>query len=154
MGGGQTFNIGLTHLDLFKYIGAFSAAPNTYPNSRLFPDNGAAAKSKLKLLFISCGTNDSLIGFSEQVHNFCVSQGVPHTYWLVQGAGHDWNVWKQSLWNFAQMACAAGFTDHEGPTGPDGPSTPEEPTVRLGDLNGDGNVDGFDLYLMGLYLWG
>ena len=52
MGGGQTFNIGMTNLDIFPYIGAFSAAPNTYSTSRLFPDNGAAAKSKLKLLFI------------------------------------------------------------------------------------------------------
>lgn len=113
MGGGQTFNIGLTNLDLFPYIGAFSAAPNTYPTSRLFPDNGAAAKSKLKLLFISCGTNDNLISFGAGVHNFCESRGIPHHYWLIQGAGHDWNVWKQSFWNFAQMACAAGFTDNK-----------------------------------------
>ncbi|CUH92940.1 non-reducing end alpha-L-arabinofuranosidase family hydrolase [Herbinix luporum] len=113
MGGGQTFNIGLTNLDIFPYIGAFSAAPNTYSTSRLFPDNGAAAKSKLKLLFISCGTNDNLISFGAGVHNFCNSQGIPHHYWLIQGGGHDWNVWKQSFWNFAQMACAAGFTDNK-----------------------------------------
>ena len=113
MGGGQTFNIGLTNLDLFPYIGAFSAAPNTYATSRLFPDNGAAAKSMLKLLFISCGTNDNLISFGEGVHNYCDSRGIPNNYWLIPGAGHDWNVWKQSFWNFAQMACAAGFTDSE-----------------------------------------
>lgn len=29
MGGGQTLNIGLTHLETFSWIGAFSAAPNT-----------------------------------------------------------------------------------------------------------------------------
>lgn len=113
MGGGQTFNIGLANLDLFPYIGAFSAAPNTYPTSRLFPDNGASAKSLLKLLFISCGTNDNLISFGEGVHNYCDSRGIPNSYWLIYGAGHDWNVWKQSFWNFAQMACAAGFTDSE-----------------------------------------
>lgn len=112
MGGGQTFNIGLTHLNIFPYIGAFSAAPNTYHTSRLFPDNGAAARSLMKLLFISCGTNDSLISFGANVHNFCTSQNIPHKYWLIQGGGHDWNVWKQSFWNFAQMACAAGFTDN------------------------------------------
>lgn len=113
MGGGQTFNIGLTHLNVFTYVGAFSAAPNTYSNSRLFPDNGAAAKEQLKLLFISCGTNDNLISFGEGVHNFCNSRSIPHDYWLIQGAGHDWNVWKQSFWNFTQMACKAGFTDSE-----------------------------------------
>lgn len=113
MGGGQTFNIGLTNLDIFPYIGTFSAAPNTYSNSKLFPDNGAAAKKLMKLLFISCGTNDNLIQFSTGVHNFCDSNNIPNNYWLIQGAGHDWNVWKQSFWNFAQMASAAGFTDSE-----------------------------------------
>lgn len=112
MGGGQTLNIGLTNLDLFPYIGAFSSAPNTYATSRLFPDNGVAAKSKLKSLFISCGTNDSLISFGAGVHNFCDSKGINNKYWLIQGGGHDWNVWKQSIWNFAQIACAAGFTDN------------------------------------------
>ncbi|MDP4183213.1 MAG: alpha/beta hydrolase-fold protein, partial [Bacillota bacterium] len=63
MGGGQTFNIGLPHVDLFPYVGAFSAAPNTYSNSKLFPDGGTAVKQQLKLLFISYGTNDNHITF-------------------------------------------------------------------------------------------
>jgi enterochelin esterase-like enzyme len=115
MGGGQTFNIGLTHLNLFPYVGAFSAAPNTYSTSNLFPDGGTAAQQQLRLLFISYGTNDGLITYGTGVHNFCDSHNIPNTYFLVQGAGHDWNVWKQSLWNFSQMAVANGFT---GPTTP------------------------------------
>ncbi|HEX3029728.1 MAG TPA: carbohydrate-binding protein, partial [Clostridia bacterium] len=115
MGGGQTFNNGLTHLNMFPYVGAFSAAPNTKSNSVLFPDGGTAAKQLLKLLFISYGTNDNLINFGTGVHTFCDSKGIPNTYWLIQGAGHDWNVWKQSLWNFSQMACAAGFTNNVPP---------------------------------------
>jgi enterochelin esterase-like enzyme len=116
MGGGQAFNIGLLHLNLFPYIGAFSAAPDTLPNSQLFPDNGTAAKQQLKFLFISYGTNDGLINFGTDVHNFCDSHSIPNTYFLVQGAGHDWNVWKQSLWNYSQMACASGFTGQVSPT--------------------------------------
>jgi enterochelin esterase-like enzyme len=112
MGGGQSFNIGLPHLDLFPYIGAYSAAPNTYANSKLFPDGGTAAKQQLKLLFISYGTNDSLINFGTGVHNYCDTNGIPNTYWLLQGKGHEWSVWKQSLWNFLQMAGAAGYTDY------------------------------------------
>lgn len=144
MGGGQTFNNGLTHLDIFPYIGSFSAAPNTYSTSRLFPDNGAAAKKQMKLLFISYGTNDNLISFGTGVHTFCDSNSIPNFYWLIQGAGHDWNVWKQSFWNFAQMACAAGFTDDE----------PQESLVILGDLNGDSSVDSTDYALMKMYLLG
>jgi enterochelin esterase-like enzyme len=116
MGGGQSFNIGLPHLDLFPYIGAYSAAPNTYSNSKLFPDGGSAAKQQLKLLFISYGTNDSLISFGTGVHNFCDTNGISNTYWLLQGRGHEWSVWKPSLWNFLQMAGAAGFTDQTATT--------------------------------------
>jgi endo-1,4-beta-xylanase len=111
MGGGQSFNIGLPHLDLFPYIGAYSAAPNTYTSSKLFPDGGTKAKQQLKLLFISCGTSDNLISFGAGVHNFCDSNGIPNTYWLLNGRGHDWSVWKPSLWNFLQMIGSAGFTD-------------------------------------------
>jgi enterochelin esterase-like enzyme len=131
MGGGQSFNIGLTHLNLFPYIGAYSAAPNTYANSKLFPDGGIAAKQQLKLLFISYGTNDNLISFGTGVHNYCNTNGISNIYWLLQGAGHDWNVWKQSLWNFAQMACARGFTDYGViPT-----STPTSTPTPTGTVN-------------------
>ena len=120
MGGGQSFNIGLTNLDTFPYVGAFSAAPNTMQTSQLFPNNGAAAKQKLKFLFISCGTNDNLIGNGDRVSEFCNSQGIPNTYFRIQGGGHDWNVWKQSLWNYSQMVCEKGFTNN-------GPVTPPDP---------------------------
>jgi endo-1,4-beta-xylanase len=111
MGGGQSFNIGLTNLDKFSYIGPFSAAPNTYSNEKLFTDGGIAAKNQLKLLFIACGSSDSLLSYSQRVHDYCDSKSISHTYWLIQGGGHDWNVWKPGLWNFLQMACAAGLTD-------------------------------------------
>ena len=110
MGGGQTFNIGLPHLDLFPYLGPISAAPNTYDNSRLFPDGGAAAREQLELFLITCGTADSLLSFSQRVHDYCASNNIDHTYWLIEGGGHDWNVWKYGLWNFLQMAVEAGFT--------------------------------------------
>jgi len=111
MGGGQTFNIGLTHLDLFPYICPISSAPNIYQNSQLFPDGGDTAKQQLKLLFISCGTSDSLLTYSQNVHDFCVSNNIDHTYWPVEGGGHDWNVWKPALWNFIQMADEVGLND-------------------------------------------
>jgi enterochelin esterase-like enzyme len=115
MGGGQSLNIGLPNVDIIPYIGGFSSAPNTYSNDRLFPDP-AFTRQQLKLLFLSIGTNDSLKSFNDGVSNFCNSNNIPHTYFIIQGAGHDWNVWKQSLWNFAQMADAAGLTGDVGPT--------------------------------------
>lgn len=40
MGGGQTFNIGLTNLDVFEYLCPISSAPNTKGNNVLFPNGG------------------------------------------------------------------------------------------------------------------
>lgn len=57
MGGGQTLNFGLGHLDAFAWIGAFSSAPNTKPPAELLPDP-AAAQAGLKLLYLSCGNKD------------------------------------------------------------------------------------------------
>ncbi len=54
MGGGQSLNFGLAHLDTFAWVGAFSAAPNTKKPADLVPDP-AAAKEKLKLLWIGVG---------------------------------------------------------------------------------------------------
>jgi endo-1,4-beta-xylanase len=111
MGGGQVYNIGLTHLDLLAYLGSFSAAPNTYDNEKLFPDGGIKAGRDLKLLFHSYGINDNLIWNGLHVHLFCDSRGIKNYWWLVPGAGHDLAVWRASLWNFLQLAEDAGWTD-------------------------------------------
>ena len=100
MGGGQSFNFGLGHLDTFAWVGAFSAAPNTKPVEQLIPDV-EAAKTKLKLLWISCGNKDGLIRISQNVHKFLVKSGIEHV-WHVDGHGHDPAHWSSSLYWFAQ----------------------------------------------------
>jgi enterochelin esterase-like enzyme len=100
MGGGQSFNFGLGHLDTFAWVGAFSAAPNTKPAEDLVP-NVEAAKSKLKLLWISCGNKDGLIRISQNVHKFLVKNGIEHV-WHVDGNGHDPAHWSNSLYWFTQ----------------------------------------------------
>jgi enterochelin esterase-like enzyme len=100
MGGGQSLNVGLTHLDTFAWIGAFSAAPNTKPAKELVPDPDAA-KAKLKLLFVSCGKKDGLIRISQGLHAYLKDNGVPHV-WHVDGNAHDPTHWKNSLYHFAQ----------------------------------------------------
>ena len=115
-GGAQSLNIGLPNVDKFPYIGGFSSSPITKQVNQLFPDGGTKVKANLKLLFLSCGTADGLISNNNRVRNYCNSNNIPYTEWLLPGNGHDWSVWKPSLWNFAQMACAAGFTDQTTPT--------------------------------------
>jgi enterochelin esterase-like enzyme len=100
MGGGQALNFGLGHLDTFAWVGGFSAAPNTKPAAQLMPDP-AAAKKKLKLLWLSCGKRDGLIRISQGVHAYLKEKKVPHV-WHVDGNAHDAAHWKNSLYLFAQ----------------------------------------------------
>lgn len=100
MGGGQTLNFGLGHLDTFAWIGAFSAAPNTKPPAELVPDP-AAAKAQIKLLYISCGNKDGLINFSQRTHRYLQEHGVPHL-WNVDDHGHDGETWGSNLHHFTQ----------------------------------------------------
>ena len=100
MGGGQSLNFGLTHLDTFAWVGGFSSAPNTKKPADLVPDP-AAAREKLKLLWLSCGNKDGLIGISQGMHAYLKESGVPHI-WHVDGNGHDATHWRNSLWHFAQ----------------------------------------------------
>lgn len=100
MGGGQTFNFGLGHLDTFAWIGAFSAAPNTKPPELLVPDP-AATRAQLKLLYISCGNKDGLINFSQQAHRYLKEHDVPHI-WNVDDHGHEGETWGSNLHHFAK----------------------------------------------------
>lgn len=100
MGGGQSLNFGLTHLDTFAWVGGFSAAPNTKPPSELVP-NPAAARAQLKLLYLSCGNKDGLISVSQDVHVYLKQQNVPHV-WNVDDHTHDRETWASNLYYFAQ----------------------------------------------------
>ncbi len=100
MGGGQSLNFGLTHLDVFAWVGGFSSAPNTRPPAELVPDP-ATARDKLKLLWLGCGNKDGLINISQGVHAYLKEHDVPHV-WHVDSHGHDGVEWSKNLCLFAQ----------------------------------------------------
>jgi enterochelin esterase-like enzyme len=101
MGGGQSLNFGLAHLDVFAWIGGFSSAPNTKSPEELIPDPAKAAQM-LKRLWISCGDKDGLISFSQRTHVYLKEKNVPHI-WHVDSGVHDFAVWKNDLYLFAQQ---------------------------------------------------
>ena len=101
MGGGQSLNFGLANLDSFDWVGGFSSAPNTKQPAQLAPDP-AAVKEKLKLLWVSCGNEDSLLNISEGLHNYLAERGVPHA-WHVDAGGHTFPVWKNDLYHFSML---------------------------------------------------
>jgi enterochelin esterase-like enzyme len=100
MGGGQSLNFGLAHLDTFAWVGGFSSAPNTRAPEQLLPDP-AAAKQQIKLLWLSCGNKDGLLRISQGVHAYLKENNVPHV-WHVDGNGHDPTHWRNNLWLFSQ----------------------------------------------------
>ena len=75
MGGGQSLNFGLGHLDTFAWVGGFSSAPNTKQPEELMTDP-AKAKEQLKLLWLSCGNKDGLIPYVDA--NFRTLADQPH----------------------------------------------------------------------------
>lgn len=100
MGGGQALNFGLAHPKTFHYVGGFSSAPNTLTPDRLVPD-----PDKLKalgLIWVSCGDKDGLLGISQRVHRHLAEKKIKHV-WHVDSGGHDWPVWKNDLYWFAQQ---------------------------------------------------
>jgi enterochelin esterase-like enzyme len=100
MGGGQSLNFGLAHLDVFAWVGGFSSAPNTKAPAELVPDP-ATAREKLKLLWLACGNKDGLIRISQGVHNYLKENNVPHI-WHLDSNAHDATEWANNLYLFAQ----------------------------------------------------
>ena len=101
MGGGQSLNFGLTHLDTFAWIGGFSSAPNSKAPEELIPDP-AKTREQLKLLWLSCGNKDGLIRISQRMQRHLKQNDIPHI-WNVDANGHDPTHWRNNLYHFAQL---------------------------------------------------
>jgi enterochelin esterase-like enzyme len=119
MGGGQSLNFGMNNLDTFAWVGGFSSAPNTRPPANLIKDHAEATR-KLRLLYISCGDQDSLLRISQNVHKMLDDNKVPHIFTVVPGGRHDFKEWKNDLYQFAQLV----FRQPE-------PKAPEEKPARV-----------------------
>jgi enterochelin esterase-like enzyme len=114
MGGGQSLNFGLGHIDTFAWVGGFSSAPNTKRADDLLKDPTDAAK-RLKLLYVACGDADGLLRISQNVHNMLDEKKVPHIYVVVPGGRHDFKEWKNDLYHFAQMLFREGEPEKRAP---------------------------------------
>ena len=102
MGGGQSLNFGLGHMDVFAYVGGFSSAPNTMRAAQLIPDVDKVKKEN-KLLWMVCGGADGLMNNSAQLKAFCDEKGIPCTLINYPEGQHNFVVRKYGLYNFAQL---------------------------------------------------
>ena len=113
MGGMQTFQITLDHLDLFSYIGGFSGAggmlvlgnrkldPKTDYNG-VFADPAAFAK-KVHLLWLGVGTNEPerMRAGLQRLHTSLLEANIQHVFYESPGTDHEWQTWRRDLKDFA-----------------------------------------------------
>jgi enterochelin esterase family protein len=108
MGGGQAFVIGLKHLDLFAWVGEFGSgllSDSTFQLEGLVPGfltRTAEANRKLKLLYLSCGTDDPRYQGQVELGNMLEAQGIRHVWFATPGMSVEWRVGRRSLADFAQ----------------------------------------------------
>jgi enterochelin esterase-like enzyme len=102
MGGAESLSTGLNHLNEFAWIGAFSSGGIQKDFEKEFPGLDASANSRLRLLWIACGTDDNLIELSRGFRSWLASKDIHHADIETPGA-HTWLVWRRNLIEFAPL---------------------------------------------------
>jgi enterochelin esterase family protein len=128
-GGAQTLYAALNHLDEFAWVGVFSgglpllpgvlinipmpadAATRRGPDlghsidpakfEALLPPLGPDVNKKLRLLYLSIGTDDGLVESWIDARKIFDQKGVKYTWVERSGYGHEWPFWRLSLADFS-----------------------------------------------------
>ena len=112
MGGGQAFYTGLKNTDVFANVGVFSTglfggiqqAATEFDPESVIPGiltNSESFNKKLKVFYISVGEQDPRIEPTKKVVQKFRSKGLKVEFSSFPG-GHEWQVWRKSLHDFAQ----------------------------------------------------
>ena len=112
MGGMQTFQITLNHLELFSHIGGFSGAAGLLTLGRdldpktdyggVFADPAAFAR-KVRVLWLGVGTAEpeGMRAGIRKLHASLTEAGIAHVYQESPGTDHEWQTWRRNLNDFA-----------------------------------------------------
>jgi enterochelin esterase-like enzyme len=113
MGGGQAFYTGLRNLDLFGSVGVFSTglfggigrqSTIEFDPEKAIPSllsNPKSFNEKLRVFYISVGEQDPRIEPTKNLIETFKSKGLNVSFASFPG-GHEWQVWRKSLHDFAQ----------------------------------------------------
>ena len=102
MGGGQSVIVGLGNLDIFAWVGAFSAAVREEGEYKRLLSDPKLTNAKLELLWIGCGRKDFLFDANEEFLEVLKAKKVRHVARITDGA-HDWRVWRRYLNEFVPL---------------------------------------------------
>ena len=113
MGGMQTFQITMKHLDKFSYIGGFSGAGGGMGGGTFDPKtawggvmaDSAAFNKKVNLIWLGIGMVEPERMYSsvKNFHTGLDQAGIKHMYWESPGTAHEWQTWRRSLNVFAPL---------------------------------------------------
>ncbi|MGA3224304.1 MAG: alpha/beta hydrolase-fold protein [Acidobacteriaceae bacterium] len=107
MGGFQTFNTGLEHLDKFAYLGGLSGNCSGFGGGTFdikticggaFAD-ASAFNSKVKLLFLSTGSVEG--PRVKQFSDALTQAGIKNVYFESPETAHEWLSWRRAFADFA-----------------------------------------------------
>jgi enterochelin esterase-like enzyme len=101
MGGLESLEIGLTHPDKFAWVGGFSSAVHNLN----YADKLASLNPKtadLHLLWVACGTEDSLVEPNRKLIGFLKGKNMPVQQIETPGY-HTWMVWRDNLSQFTPL---------------------------------------------------
>jgi enterochelin esterase family protein len=103
MGGSQTLNIGIKHLDRFSSFGVFSNGIGDIDEYK--ETHGEQLKlmnEKADVFWLACGTDDFLFERYENTLEFLKENDIKHTANTTDGA-HTWLNWRKYYYEFAQL---------------------------------------------------
>jgi enterochelin esterase family protein len=100
MGGLESLTVGLTHPELFAWVGGFSSALGHNDEERFAGVNAKSAN--LRLLWIACGTDEQLLAPNRKFVAWLKSKDVAVTVIETPGM-HTWMVWRDDLARFAPL---------------------------------------------------
>lgn len=108
MGGGQTLQITLTHLDKFSWIGSFSSPLRTGFDLKTayngaFAD-AAAFTRRVHLLWFGAGTAEERMLKPALAMSEALQQaGIRNVFYQSPGTAHEWQTWRRDLHEFAPL---------------------------------------------------
>jgi enterochelin esterase family protein len=130
MGAAQTLYTAFNHLEQFAWVGSFSCGCTVLPDiavniapppdvaklrgpennrsidgenfAKLLPQLDSSAKSKLRLLYLSIGTEDGLISTHKVIKSVLNEKGVKYALVETPGYAHEWRFWRMSLADLVQ----------------------------------------------------
>lgn len=113
MGANQCMRIIVKNLDKFSAIGGFSGTSN-YPSADAIDaanfldgsfSNGNAVNQKLNVFFLSMGTKEQapFPGSIDAFRTMLKKQGINHVFYESPETAHEWQTWRRSLKEYAQL---------------------------------------------------